>query len=144
MTAYVSRLLTHNLPCWSEYLVPNPCSIPTASHLQSMSGPGHFPFSSFQLHTHSRPRMCICASSHAHTQLHTHTRSLGPKHPCLLPKGNCARSLWKRRRWASVPGAQAGRGGLAGQPQCVKQGCWRARQQCPGLAPPFQEAHPSN
>lgn len=31
--------------------------------------------------------MCMCANSHAHMQGHTHTHSLGPRYPCLLPKG---------------------------------------------------------
>lgn len=31
--------------------------------------------------------MCMCANSHAHRQVHTHTHSLGPRYPCLLPKG---------------------------------------------------------
>lgn len=79
VTAYVSRSLTPNFPCWSEYLVPNPHSSPTSI---STSGPDHVTFSHPQRRIYSQPHMCTCASSHAHTQ-HAHTHV--PQAPSILP-----------------------------------------------------------
>lgn len=144
MTAYVNSSLTCNFPCWSEYLIPNPHSIPTASHLLSMSGSDHVTFSHFQLHIHSQPHLCIWASSsRTHTTTHTYTF---PR-PQASPRpswGDHARSLQKRR--------------LLGPPcRSMQVGHGRLCRAAPGFeavllddsssralawAPPFQEVQP--
>lgn len=137
MTAYVSRSLTPNFPCWSEYLVPNPHSSPTSI---STSGPDHVTFSHPQRHIHSQPHMCTCASSHAHTQ-HTHIHV--PQAPSILPpslRGSREEPPEDKASWASMPTGT--RGGFSGQPLVWAELLGGPSSSALAQAPPFQEVQP--
>lgn len=123
MTAYVSRSLTHNFPCWSEYLVPNLHSSLTSI---STSGPDHVTFSLSVTSTHSH----TCA--HVPVLMHTHIHvPPGPKHPASFLRGSCEEPPEDKASWASRPSAHGDTRRLCRVAPGFERNCWVAQAAVP-------------